>query len=113
VNGPKTAKPTQAESRLAYAKVRERSFGMCEICGIRQATEIHHRQHRSHGGLDIVTNLLHVCGWGNHTGCHGKAHADSDRYANGWSVRSGFNSALRPVLYRGQLVILKADGGLS
>jgi hypothetical protein len=111
--GPKVAPPTAAESRLAYDRVKERSFGMCEICGTKRATEIHHRLHRSHGGKDTVTNLIHVCGWGNHTGCHGAAHSDPKRYANGWAVRSGGNPALRPVLYRGSLTILTAEGGLA
>lgn len=109
---PKTPKPTPAESRLAYERVKERSFGMCEICGKARAKEIHHRLHRSHGTLDTVENLLHVCGTGNHTGCHGKAHSDSARYSNGWSVRSAFDPALMPVLYRGRLTILTAEGGL-
>jgi hypothetical protein len=113
VIGPRRAKPTPAESRAAYERVKERSFGLCEICGTARATEVHHRLHRSHGGLDVAENLLHVCGWGNHSGCHGKAHSDSDRYANGWAVRSGGNPALRPVLYRGSLTILTAEGGLA
>lgn len=112
---PKYEKPQQtpAESRAAYSAVSARSFGLCEICGVKQATETHHRQHRSHGTLDTVGNLLRVCGWGNHTGCHGKAHSDPDRYKNGWAVRSGFDPALTPVLYRGRLHVLTADGGLA
>ncbi|WP_025158882.1 HNH endonuclease [Leifsonia aquatica] len=103
-------KPTTAESAEAYAMVKFRSLGMCEICGKARATETHHRLHRSHGGLDIIQNLLHVCGWGNHTGCHGDAHSRSDRYDNGWAVRTGNDPALRPVLYRGRLRMLTADG---
>jgi 5-methylcytosine-specific restriction endonuclease McrA len=110
---PKTPKPTPAESRAAYARVKERSFGLCEICGAKQATEIHHRLHRSHGGQDTVQNLLHVCGWGNHTGCHGSAHSHTDRYTNGWAVRTGNDPALRPVLYRGRLMILTQEGGIA
>lgn len=106
-------KLTPAESRAAYATVKERSFGLCEICGKARATQVHHRLHRSHGTLDVPANLLHVCGTGNHTGCHGLAHSDSDRYANGWAVKSGGNPALTPVLYRGRLMILTAEGGLA
>jgi 5-methylcytosine-specific restriction endonuclease McrA len=108
-----TVQQTPAESRAAYARAAERSAGLCEICGEKQATETHHRLHRAHGTLDTVENLIRVCGWGNHTGCHGRAHNDSKRYANGWAVRSGFDPALTSVLYRGRLMILTADGGLA
>lgn len=108
-----TQPPTPAESKAAYAGVEFRSFGLCEICGEARATQKHHRLYRSHGTLDIVQNLLDVCGSGNHSGCHGRAHSDPERYANGWAVRSGFDPALKPVLYRGQLMILTADGGLA
>lgn len=111
--GPKVAKPTAAESRAAYAAVKERSFGLCEICGKVRATEVHHRLHRSQGGRDAASNLLHVCGWGNHTGCHGLAHSDPERYAAGWAVKSTSDPALVPVLYRGQLMVLTAEGGLA
>lgn len=111
--GPKTPKPTPAESRRAYELVADRSFGLCEVCGLMQATETHHRLHKSHGGRDMAENLLRVCGWGNHTGCHGKAHSDPQRYVNGWAVRTGFDPADVPVLYRGHRVKLTADGGID
>lgn len=110
---PKVAAPTAAESRLAYDRVKERSFGMCEICGTKRATEIHHRLHRSHGGQDTVTNLIHLCGWGNHTGCHGAAHSDPKRYANGWAVRTGYDPADVWLKYRGRLTALTPEGGLA
>lgn len=110
---PKTPKPTPAESRQAYDRVKARSFGLCEVCGAKRATEVHHRLHRSHGGRDTVTNMIHVCGWGNTSGCHGAAHTDSNRYGNGWAVRSGFDPGLLPVLYRGELMMLTEDGGLA
>lgn len=113
MSAPKVAKPTPAESRRAYEKVAERSFGLCEVCGVRQATETHHRLHRSHGGLDTVENLIRVCGWGNHSGCHGKAHSDSDRYTQGWAVRTGYDPATVALTYRGQLCWLTADGGIE
>lgn len=112
---PKYEQPetTAAESQEAYEKVKERSAGVCEICGVRRAQQTHHRLHRSHGTLDTVQNLIRVCGTGNHTGCHGAAHSASNRYANGWAVRSGFDPALTPMLYRGRLMVLTADGGLA
>lgn len=111
--GPKVPPVTPAESRRAYEHAKERSFGLCEICGVARATETHHRLHRSHGGRDDVENLLRVCGWGNHTGCHGAAHSDSQRYANGWAIRTGFNPADVPIKYRGTMQRLTADGGIE
>lgn len=111
--GPKVAKPTPAESRRAYEAVHERSFGLCEGCGERRATEIHHRLYRSRGGRDEVTNLLDLCGWGNHTGCHGEAHTLPERQIDGWSVPSGEDPGERPVLYRGHWMKLLPDGGLE
>ena len=109
--GPRVSKTTPAESRRAYQQVKDRSFGLCEICGIKPATETHHRQYRSRGGRDTVSNLIHVCGWGNHTGCHGRAHTSGQE--NGWSVPSGLDPAGIPVLYRGQWMLLTVDGGLQ
>lgn len=109
--GPKRPKPSKADERRAYDRTRARSFGLCEICGIHPATEIHHRQYRSRGGRHETANLLHVCGWGNHTGCHGKAHTEG--HDNGWAVPSGANPADVQVLYRGQWMYLTEDGGLQ
>lgn len=61
------------------------------------ATEAHHRLYRSRGGADTLSNALHLCGWGNHTGCHGVAHTVVGE-VRGWSVRSGFSPLLVPVL---------------
>lgn len=110
---PKRPKPTPAESRRAYQLVKDRSFGLCELCGAQPATEVHHRQYRSRGGLDTVDNLVHVCGWGGTLGCHAKAHNDTDSPQNGWAVPSGFDPARIPVLYRGQWMRLTEDGGLQ
>lgn len=111
--GPKSPKQTPAEARRAYQLAADRSFGLCEICGVRPATETHHRKYRSRGGGHEAANLLRVCGWGNHTGCHGKAHTDKDALDNGWSVASGDDPASRRVLYRGVWMLLTADGGLN
>lgn len=104
---PKTPPMTARESKEGYNRAAERSFGLCEICAIRQATQMHHRLHRSHGGDERVTNLLHLCLW-----CHQAAHHDRLRYAYGWAVRTGFDPALIPVDYRGEPMILTAEGGL-
>jgi len=114
--GPKEARVTPAQSRAAYAKVAERSFGLCEGCGTRQATQMHHRVYRSRGGRDEVVNLLHLCSdavGGNVDGCHGEAHNDPERQIHGWSVPSHEKPRDRPVLYRGAWVYLMPDGGLE
>jgi len=86
-------------SGFTPATVREmkgRSRGICEGCGLAAATEAHHRQYRSRGGSDRVENALHLCGSGNHTGCHGIAHS-AEGEARGWSVRSGHDPLTVPV----------------
>lgn len=67
--------------------IEKRSGGVCEGCGHRPAVEKHHRKYKSRGGKDEVVNLLHLCGWGNHTGCHGVAHSTRG-HELGWSVNS-------------------------
>lgn len=56
------------------ALVRKRSGGICEICHVQPATDVHHRQYRSRGGSHDVENLIDACGPGNVFGCHGRAH---------------------------------------
>jgi 5-methylcytosine-specific restriction endonuclease McrA len=105
---PKAPAMTARESKEGYSRVAERSFGLCEGCGKVQATQMHHRLHRSHGGDERVTNLLHMC-----LTCHQSAHLDSDRYVIGWAVRTGYDPADVWVVYRGNPVALTADGGLT
>lgn len=62
----------------------ERSQGTCEGgCG-QPATEIHHRRFLGRGGKHNLANLLALCGWGNHTGCHGTAH--KGHAPAGWAI---------------------------
>lgn len=90
--------------------VEARSGGVCEACGRRRATEKHHRKHRSQGGLHTPENLLDLCGWGNHTGCHGVAHTRAG-VVKGLSVESMDDPAAVPVEHAlfGR-VLLTADG---
>ncbi len=61
-----------------------RSNGKCEAgCG-KAATQIHHRRFTGRGGRHNLANLLHLCGSGNHTGCHGVAH--KGRAPAGWAI---------------------------
>lgn len=77
--------------------LKKRSRGICEGCGGAKATQAHHRQYRSRGGPDTLSNALHLCGSGNHTGCHGIAHTAKGE-ALGWSIRSGFDPLEIPAL---------------
>lgn len=113
--GPKVAKPSPAQSKRAYQRVAERSFGLCEGCGHARASQMHHRKYRSRGGLDEVANLLHLCAGvvgGNVDGCHGRAHTQEGE-DDGWSLPSGVTPAHELVLYRGNWVYLLPDGGLD
>ena len=92
-------KPTAAESKAAYASVAGRSGGVCEGCGMAPATNMHHRKFRSAGGRDTAANLLHLCGMGNTSGCHGIAHG-ALKMQNGWSVAPWNDPALVPVFHR-------------
>lgn len=65
-------------------KLEERSLGMCEgMCG-KRAREIHHRRFLGRGGKHNVSNLLALCGRGNHSGCHGIAH--QGEAPDGWAI---------------------------
>ena len=91
--------------------VEERSGFLCEGCGQREATNVHHRQYLSRGGSHDVSNLLHLCGFGNNqsAGCHGTAHS-GEGGEMGWSCNSWQNPEHVPVLYRGTLMWLVDDG---
>jgi hypothetical protein len=80
--------------------VLSRSRGRCELCG-RRGTQIHHRLPRSAGGDDTIDNLLYVCGFGNVDGCHGDCHSHTDRYRNGWLLRTGSVPSEVPVIPKG------------
>jgi len=93
---------SSAFSPAVLRALNERSNGICEGCGKSPATEAHHRQYKSRGGSGLLSNALHLCGWGNHTGCHGIAHTVIGEQL-GWSIRSGHDPAVVPVFH-------KADG---
>jgi hypothetical protein len=93
--------------------LKERSDGMCEVCGINTATNWHHRKNRSQGGGNELSNALHLCGSGT-TGCHGHITANpAGSYFKGWSVRSGFNPAATAVFRLGVWAVLGDDGSVT
>lgn len=109
--GPKKPKQPKRIPAKNRRQVEQRSGGVCESCGDNPAADIHHRQYRSRGGSHDVHNLIHLCGWGNHTGCHGRAHSAGER--EGLSIGRGYRSELQPVLYRGVWVLLDDDGTVT
>jgi hypothetical protein len=95
------------------ALIQRRAGGCCELCGARvEHLELHHRQYRSRGGPGTVENGLALCGWGNHTGCHGWAHTSPLAASWGASLPSGSDPAAEPVWSepRGCWVQLLPDG---
>lgn len=103
--------PVPEGARLA---VEARSGGLCEGCGLVRADEIHHRKFRSRGGSNDVENLLHLCGSGNHSGCHGAAHGAPPTpercSALGWAVAKWEDPLDVPLVYRGRVLHLTASG---
>lgn len=78
--------------------VRERSSGICEICGAARATEVHHRKNRSQGGTWRPANLLHVC-----RVCHQwVTEHPTAAVAAGFSVRAADDPTDAEIHYRGQ-----------
>lgn len=91
------------------AAVHARADGKCEGCGRYAPLELHHRRFRSRGGEHTVDNLVALCGWGNHTGCHGRAH--STEPPQGWAISRWGEPPLHiPFLSHQGLVFLTRDG---
>ena len=69
---PESAKHRAYREELARNSVlvAARSHGICEVCGERPATVMHHRLPRSAGGGNDLGNLLHVC----QEPCHAYIH---------------------------------------
>lgn len=82
-----------------------RSQGRCERCGqLQDRLDPHHRQQRSCGGQDVLSNLVHVC-----RRCHDTIH-DQNIYTFGWLVRSWDTPMDVPVhLWNGRALL--GDGG--
>lgn len=50
-----------AELAIAREAVLKRCRNLCERCGEQPATEVHHRQRRSQGGSNELSNLTGLC----------------------------------------------------
>lgn len=100
--------PAEAAARRV---VRARSAGRCEVCGVRAATNFHHRLNRSGGGRWDATNGLDLCGSGT-TGCHGEITTNPKRAREqGWSVPSYADPARTPTwIYGREFVLLTPHG---
>lgn len=91
--------------------MKARSGGRCEGCGKVDRVEAHHRLYRSRGGLGGAGNGALLCGFGNSSGCHGKAHSAAGE-GLGWSVRRGFDAEQIPMIHARFGVVLLTDSGL-
>ena len=104
------------------AKVRaivdERDESTCVYDGAR-ATDRHHRT----GGMGGSSredhhspqNIVTLCGFGNTSGCHGKAHTDRAwALANGYRVPHGTDPLTVPITHHAWgTVWLRADGAFT
>jgi hypothetical protein len=96
----------EAQARdLLYA----RSERVCERCGMRRATNAHHR--RAPGRVWSPENLLDLCGTGT-TGCHGFVTCEEVALSRefGWVVRRDWDPLWIPVLQFRRWVFLTRDG---
>lgn len=92
---------------LVYARSRH----LCEVCGLRPASNVQHRKARAQGGKWEPSNLLHVCGSGT-TGCHGRIHAHPRHaYRTGWSIHAWENPLETPVFVWSHGVCYLDDAG--
>lgn len=94
-----------------YQIIRERSGGICEVCGAEQVWDAHHRHPRKSGGtkrdwIGLPSNALGVCR-------HDHNLIESRRHLSrllGWLVPEGFNPAAMPVMYRGAWMWVSEQG---
>ena len=96
------------------ALVRERSGGLCEICGFAEVQQIHHRLPRRAGGtrnpaINYTSNLLGLCALD-----HALVESKRERaIEEGHVVPSYADPKTTPVLYRGTWRLLDDEGGWS
>lgn len=75
-----------------------RALERCEWCGQAEGREVHHRKFRSRQGGDGLGNLVLLCGFGNTSGCHGRAHTEAAEATRlGFTVPSWGDPTSTPV----------------
>lgn len=85
--------------------VQERSEGVCERCGMKKATDLHHRDRRGDGN-HTIENAGHVC-----RACHNTIHANPETSRReGWIVVEPDTPAGHGIRYRGAWVYLDEHG---
>jgi len=101
------------------AVVDERDEQVC-VCCAQRATDRHHRRFKGMGGsslpdTDTAPNLVTLCGLGNTSGCHGRAHSDQQwALANGYRVPQGADPLTIPITHHAWGVVwLTTDGGFN
>lgn len=99
------------------AIVLERACGLCEVCGERAASNVHHRRARGMGGTRKAIHspawLLAVCGLGNVTGCHGRIESNrTEALEAGWLLGPR-DEPSRPVRLHMGTVVLDDAGGYT
>jgi len=91
-----------------------REHGICCRCGARAATESHHRQLRSRGGLDTWANQVGLCAHC-HTAGDDAVHRNVELATfEGWIVASWEDPATVPLDYHGRgRVLLDYDSSIN
>lgn len=84
--------------------VRDRSGGLCEICGWNEGQQFHHRKPRGMGGtrdkaINLPSNLLHLC-----YPCHREVESErAQAVEDGHIVSQYANPAEVPFTGRGKI----------
>jgi hypothetical protein len=104
----KRAKVTP-EERHTRKILRERSGGICEVCGHAPAESVHHR--KKAGREWTPSNTLHTCGDGVR-GCHGHIEANPNAAKEqGWWLIPIQVPARTPVWLAGRGFVFLSDSG--
>lgn len=98
------------EEKAAKKVVRARSQGICERCGRARAAQMHHRVKA--GRVWRASNLMHVCGLGNYSGCHGEIEQNPTvSKEQGWWLLPNQDPARSPVWFAGRGRVFLSDDG--
>lgn len=101
-----TGFPKSVRQQLA-----DRSNGLCEICGVAEPVDAHHRRPRGAGGskaddTNTAANGILIC-----RDCHSMVEARREfALDRGWLVRQGQSPAGVPLVYQGDWALLGDDG---